>query len=221
MDIRKLQRTIVDGLEDVKAQDIVVFNTEHLSPLFERVIVASGTGSASTIAAICAEHVAVLGRSWYDPGAPCAVASVDTLIRAKGLESWAAQVTLWVTDEGHHVVDGKVAAGKILDRDAYRRIGLGAGVVVLNQHRAGAAGRRHHLQRGAGAAGAAERALGAAGDGDVVGAERGAHVAVEGEGEGDADGDGDGVGVGEGEGEGDADGEGVGVGVGVVPSHAS
>ena len=42
-DIRKLQRAIVDGLEDVKAQDIVVFNTEHLSPLFERVIVASGT----------------------------------------------------------------------------------------------------------------------------------------------------------------------------------
>ena len=34
MDIRKLQRVIVDGLEDVKAQDIVVFNTEHLSPLF-------------------------------------------------------------------------------------------------------------------------------------------------------------------------------------------
>lgn len=59
-----------------------------------------------TIAAICQEHVATLGASWYDPGARCAVASVDTLIRAKGLESWAAQVTLWVTDEGHHVVDG-------------------------------------------------------------------------------------------------------------------
>ena len=40
-DVTKLQRAIVDGLEDVKAQDIQVFNTEHLSPLFERVIVAS------------------------------------------------------------------------------------------------------------------------------------------------------------------------------------
>ena len=40
-----LQRAIVDGLEDVKAQDIQVFNTEHLSPLFERVIVASGTSN--------------------------------------------------------------------------------------------------------------------------------------------------------------------------------
>jgi len=45
MDIRKLQRAIVDGLEDVKAQNIVVFNTEHLSPLFERVIIASGTSN--------------------------------------------------------------------------------------------------------------------------------------------------------------------------------
>ena len=48
MDIRKLQRAIVDGLEDVKAHNIVVFNTEHLSPLFERVIVASGTSNRQT-----------------------------------------------------------------------------------------------------------------------------------------------------------------------------
>jgi ribosome-associated protein len=48
MDIRKLQRAIVDGLEDVKAQDIRVFDTEHLSPLFERVIVASGTSNRQT-----------------------------------------------------------------------------------------------------------------------------------------------------------------------------
>ncbi|MGY0194829.1 ribosome silencing factor [Leptothrix sp. BB-4] len=48
MDIRKLQRAIVDGLEDVKAQDIVVYNTEHLSPLFERVVIASGTSNRQT-----------------------------------------------------------------------------------------------------------------------------------------------------------------------------
>jgi ribosome-associated protein len=48
MDIRKLQRAIVDGLEDVKAHNIVVFNTEHLSPLFERVIIASGTSNRQT-----------------------------------------------------------------------------------------------------------------------------------------------------------------------------
>jgi ribosome-associated protein len=47
-DTQKLQRAIVDGLEDVKGQDIQVFNTEHMSPLFERVIVASGTSNRQT-----------------------------------------------------------------------------------------------------------------------------------------------------------------------------
>jgi len=47
-DVQKLQRAIVDGLEDVKAHDIVVFDTEHLSSLFERVIIASGTSNRQT-----------------------------------------------------------------------------------------------------------------------------------------------------------------------------
>ena len=47
-EIQKLQRAIVDGLEDVKGHDIRVFNTEHLSPLFERVIIASGTSNRQT-----------------------------------------------------------------------------------------------------------------------------------------------------------------------------
>ncbi|MFP3710981.1 RsfS/YbeB/iojap family protein, partial [Paraburkholderia sp. SIMBA_009] len=48
MDIRKLQRVIVDALEDIKAQDIKVFNTSHLTALFDRVIVASGTSNRQT-----------------------------------------------------------------------------------------------------------------------------------------------------------------------------
>lgn len=65
MDIRKLQRAIVNGLEDVKAQDIVIFNTEHLSPLFERVIVASGTSNRQTkaLAASVREEVKKQGFS--------------------------------------------------------------------------------------------------------------------------------------------------------------
>ena len=47
-DVQKLQRTIVDALEDVKAQDLVVFDTEHLSSLFERVIIASGSSNRQT-----------------------------------------------------------------------------------------------------------------------------------------------------------------------------
>lgn len=48
MDIRKLQRTVVDALEDIKAKDIQVFNTEHLSALFERVIIASAGSNRQT-----------------------------------------------------------------------------------------------------------------------------------------------------------------------------
>ncbi|MBU6284667.1 MAG: ribosome silencing factor [Betaproteobacteria bacterium] len=48
MDIRKLQRVIVDALEDVKAQDIKVYNTGGLSDLFDRVIIASGTSHRQT-----------------------------------------------------------------------------------------------------------------------------------------------------------------------------
>ena len=47
-DIQKLQRAIVDALEDVKAQEIQVFDTEHLSSLFERVIIASGASNRQT-----------------------------------------------------------------------------------------------------------------------------------------------------------------------------
>lgn len=61
--------------------------------------------SRTTCDAIAALHVRVTGRNYYDPGARCAVASVATLARRKGLEAWAAQVTLWVVDEGHHLVE--------------------------------------------------------------------------------------------------------------------
>lgn len=46
--VQLLQRAVVDGLEDVKAQDIQVFDTEAQSQLFERVIVASGTSNRQT-----------------------------------------------------------------------------------------------------------------------------------------------------------------------------
>jgi len=62
MDIRKLQRTIVDGLEDVKAQHIAVFNTEHLSSLFERVIIASGSSNRQTKALAASVRESVKSR---------------------------------------------------------------------------------------------------------------------------------------------------------------
>src|SRR3954465_13802199 len=64
MDIRKLQRAIVDGLEDVKGQHIVVFNTEHLSPLFERVVIASGTSNRQTKALAASVRDAVKSKGF-------------------------------------------------------------------------------------------------------------------------------------------------------------
>ncbi len=48
MDIQKLQRLVIDALEDVKAQDIKVFNTSHITGLFDRVVIASGTSNRQT-----------------------------------------------------------------------------------------------------------------------------------------------------------------------------
>jgi len=66
-DVLKLQRAIVDGLEDVKAQDIRVFNTEHLSPLFERVIIASGTSNRQTKALAMSVRDAVRDAGFDKP----------------------------------------------------------------------------------------------------------------------------------------------------------
>ena len=66
-DTQKLQRAIVDGLEDVKAQDIQVFDTESLSPLFERVIVASGTSNRQTKALAASVRDAVREAGFAKP----------------------------------------------------------------------------------------------------------------------------------------------------------
>src|SRR4051812_43255005 len=48
MDIKKLQSTVIDALEDVKAQDIMVFDTVHLTSMFDRIAIASGTSNRQT-----------------------------------------------------------------------------------------------------------------------------------------------------------------------------
>jgi ribosome-associated protein len=69
MDIRKLQRIIVAALEDVKAQDIQVFNTEALTSLFDRVIVASGSSNRQTraLAASVRDKVREAGGTVKNP----------------------------------------------------------------------------------------------------------------------------------------------------------
>jgi ribosome-associated protein len=48
MDIKKLQSIVVDALEDIKAQEIVVFDTTGLTSLFDRIAIASGTSNRQT-----------------------------------------------------------------------------------------------------------------------------------------------------------------------------
>lgn len=60
--------------------------------------------SKATCRMIAELHVKKLGRCYYDPGARCAVASVQTIVKRKDLGVWASQVTLWICDEGHHLV---------------------------------------------------------------------------------------------------------------------
>lgn len=48
MDIKKLQALVIDALEDVKAQDIRAFDTTHLTSLFDRLAIASGTSNRQT-----------------------------------------------------------------------------------------------------------------------------------------------------------------------------
>ncbi|MBU0601348.1 MAG: ribosome silencing factor [Gammaproteobacteria bacterium] len=55
MDINALQALVVDALEDIKGRDIEVFNTQGLTALFDRLIVASGDSNRQTRA--LARHV--------------------------------------------------------------------------------------------------------------------------------------------------------------------
>src|SRR3954454_4316530 len=48
MDIKKLQATVINALEDVKAQEIRVYDTTHLTSLFDRIAIASGTSNRQT-----------------------------------------------------------------------------------------------------------------------------------------------------------------------------
>ncbi|WP_394672990.1 ribosome silencing factor [Limnobacter sp.] len=48
MELRKLQRVVIDALEDIKAQDIAIFDTTHLTGVFDRVIIASASSNRQT-----------------------------------------------------------------------------------------------------------------------------------------------------------------------------
>ena len=60
MDIRKLQKIVVNALEDIKGKDIRVIDTTRLTPLFDRVVIATADSNRQTRA--LARHVADKAR---------------------------------------------------------------------------------------------------------------------------------------------------------------
>ena len=63
MELETLTQTIINALEDVKARDIKVFNTEELTDQFECVVIASGTSGRQTRALAYAVSHAVKAAS--------------------------------------------------------------------------------------------------------------------------------------------------------------
>ena len=63
MDIEKLEQIAVEALEDIKGQDIIAINTEKTSPMFERIIIASGqsTRQVKSLAQNAAEKLRQAG----------------------------------------------------------------------------------------------------------------------------------------------------------------
>lgn len=64
----------------------------------------------STRKIIIRRQLKKFGRCFIVPGHRGRVSSIDTLVKATGIESWAAQVSLWGVDEAHHVC-------AVLDKD--------------------------------------------------------------------------------------------------------
>jgi ribosome-associated protein len=67
MDIRTKQRAVVEALEDIKAKDIVVYNTARMPSMFERVVIASGDSNrqVKALADNVQERIRALGSRVY------------------------------------------------------------------------------------------------------------------------------------------------------------
>lgn len=64
-------------------------------------------GPDSVVRMAVGRHMADVGASFYNPQSHIAVAGVDTLIRRGAkLAAWLQTVTLWITDEAHHILRG-------------------------------------------------------------------------------------------------------------------
>lgn len=102
--------TLADLVRDHAGASCVIAHRQELVGQLSLTIARYGVrhnviASEATRRAISRLHVEELGYSLIDPGSRCVVASVDTLVRQELPAHWVSAVTLWIVDEGHHLVE--------------------------------------------------------------------------------------------------------------------
>lgn len=104
--------TFSDILHDHNGAAVAIAHRQELVAQISQALARDGVRhriiGAKDVVKLCVNnHMDEIGVSYYDPGAPVAVAGVDTLIKRKdSLRAWAQSVSLWVQDEAHHVLTG-------------------------------------------------------------------------------------------------------------------
>jgi DNA repair protein RadD len=108
-----------DVIQRHRAASVAVAHRQELVGQISLAVARNGVrhrliGPASVAKDCMQLHMLELGRNYIEPGAPAAVAGVDTLIRMNPRDPWFKQVTLGIQDEAHHLLRdnkwGKAAA---------------------------------------------------------------------------------------------------------------
>lgn len=94
-----------------KGASVIIVHRNHLVGQASKTLARNGVrhrvlGSAATQRTCVNLHMSdpEIGRNFVDPTAWTAVAGVDTLIGMDARDPWFGQVTLVITDEGHHLL---------------------------------------------------------------------------------------------------------------------
>ncbi len=152
MNLHKLQRLVVDALEDVKAQDIRVFNTVGLSDMFDRVVLASGSSNRQTraLASNVVEKVKEAGAQVVsvegtDPGEWVLVDLGDVIVHIMqpAIRQYYALEEVW----GARPVRVRLGADGHAQRQARAQVETVGAIAVEAVAGAGRAGRKSPLAR--------------------------------------------------------------------------
>lgn len=126
MNLLQLQNTVIDALEDIKGQNIQVFDAQPLTSMFDRVVIVSGTSNRQTRA--LAKHLhdkvkqaggSVLSTEGEDTGEWVLVDLGDVIVHIMqpAIREYYALEELW----GKYLVDWQAERTKAKAKAAPRR----------------------------------------------------------------------------------------------------